>query len=538
MLRILVLSLIFNFPVFSQIEPPKLIVGIVVDQMRFDYVNRYWDEFSDGGFKRLVGQGYQFTNTHYNYIPTYTAPGHASIYTGTTPSSHGVIANSWFDKNSQSYQYCVGDQSMNTLGADNASGEMSPSQMLNTTFGDELRLFTMNRSKVIGVALKDRSAILPAGHMGNFAFWFDSESGNFVSSSYYGNRLPKWLRQLNKKNLCEAYLSQDWNLLLNSKIYDESLVDNSVYEEPFIGEKTPKFPHKLSDLLVENGKGLIKSTPFGNSLTKDIAIAAIEGEDLGSDQYTDLLAVSFSSPDYIGHQFGVDSKETQDTYLRLDRDLSSFLSYLEQKFGIENVLVFLTSDHGAVRTPSYLNDVKVPSGYFEAEEPINQLKVFLRNIYGPGDWVKSYGNAQIYLNKDLIFEKYMSLQEVQQQTADFMMRFEGVQNAVCGRTLERSEFQNGDLASLQKGYSVKRSGDVLLVLNPAWIEYSRTGTTHGSGYTYDQHVPLIWFGWKVESGRSDEKVDVTDIASTLSNLLGISFPNGSQSKVLPIPLIE
>lgn len=538
MLRILVLSLIFNFPVFSQIEPPKLIVGIVVDQMRFDYVNRYWDEFSDGGFKRLVGQGYQFTNTHYNYIPTYTGPGHASIYTGTTPSSHGVIANSWFDKNSQSYQYCVGDQSMNTLGADNASGEMSPSQMLNTTFGDELRLFTMNRSKVIGVALKDRSAILPAGHMGNFAFWFDSESGNFVSSSYYGNRLPKWLRQLNKKNLCEAYLSQDWNLLLNSKIYDESLVDNSVYEEPFIGEKTPKFPHKLSDLLVENGKGLIKSTPFGNSLTKDIAIAAIEGEDLGSDQYTDLLAVSFSSPDYVGHQFGVDSKETQDTYLRLDRDLSSFLSYLEQKFGIENVLVFLTSDHGAVRTPSYLNDVKVPSGYFDAEEPINQLKVFLRNIYGPGDWVKSYGNAQIYLNKDLIFEKYMSLQEVQQQTADFMMRFEGVQKAVCGRTLERSEFQNGDLASLQKGYSVKRSGDVLLVLNPAWIEYSRTGTTHGSGYTYDQHVPLIWFGWKVESGRSDEKVDVTDIASTLSNLLGISFPNGSQSKVLPIPLIE
>ena len=538
MLRILVLSLIFNFPVFSQIEPPKLIVGIVVDQMRFDYVNRYWDEFSDGGFKRLIGQGYQFTNTHYNYIPTYTGPGHASIYTGTTPSSHGVIANSWFDKNSQSYQYCVGDQSMNTLGADNASGEMSPSQMLNTTFGDELRLFTMNRSKVIGVALKDRSAILPAGHMGNFAFWFDSESGNFVSSSYYGNRLPKWLRQLNKKNLCEAYLSQDWNLLLNSKIYDESLVDNSVYEEPFIGEKTPKFPHKLSDLLVENGKGLIKSTPFGNSLTKDIAIAAIEGEDLGSDQYTDLLAVSFSSPDYVGHQFGVDSKETQDTYLRLDRDLSSFLSYLEQNFGIENVLVFLTSDHGAVRTPSYLNDVKVPSGYFDAEEPINQLKVFLRNIYGPGDWVKSYGNAQIYLNKDLIFEKYMSLQEVQQQTADFMMRFEGVQNAVCGRTLERSEFQNGDLASLQKGYSVKRSGDVLLVLNPAWIEYSRTGTTHGSGYTYDQHVPLIWFGWKVESGRSDEKVDVTDIASTLSNLLGISFPNGSQSKVLPIPLIE
>jgi predicted AlkP superfamily pyrophosphatase or phosphodiesterase len=538
MLRIFFLSIVFSFPVFSQIEPPKLVVGIVIDQMRFDYINRYWEEFSDGGFKRLISEGYQYTNTHYNYIPTYTGPGHASIYTGTTPSSHGVIANYWFDKNSQSNQYCVGDISMNTIGADNASGEMSPSQMLNTTFGDELRLFSMNRSKVIGVALKDRSAILPAGHMANFAFWFDSESGDFVSSSYYGNRLPKWLRQFNKKDFCESYLSQDWNLLLTSKSYDESLVDNSVYEEPFVGEKYPKFPHKLPELLAKNGKGLIKSTPFGNSLTKDIAIATIEGEDLGSDKYTDLLAVSFSSPDYVGHQFGADSKETQDTYLRLDRDLSSFLSYLDQKLGTENVLVFLTSDHGAVRTPSYLNDVKVPSGYFDAAEPINQLKVFLQNIYGPGDWVKSYGNAQIYLNRDLIFEKYMSLQEVQQQAADFMLRFEGVQNAVCGRTLEHSEFQNGDLGFLQKGYSVKRSGDILLVLNPAWIEYSRTGTTHGSGYAYDRHVPLVWFGWKIESGRSDEKVNVTDIASTLSNLLGISFPNGSESRVLFLPLIE
>lgn len=538
MLRILFLSIVLSFPLFSQTVPPKLVIGIVVDQMRFDFINRYWDEFSEGGFKRLINNGYQFTNTHFNYIPTYTGPGHASIYTGATPSSHGVIANSWFDRNSHTYQYCVGDSSRQTLGANNASGKMSPSQMLNTTFGDELRLFTMNRSKVIGIGLKDRSAILPAGHMGNFAFWFDSETGDFVSSSYYANRLPKWLRQFNNKDLCEAYLSQDWNLLLNSKIYDESLVDNSVYEEAFSGEKYPKFPHRLPDLLSENGLGLIKATPFGSSLTIDLAIAAIEGEDLGSDEYTDLLAVSFSSPDYVGHQFGADSKEIQDTYLRLDRDLSYFLSFLDQKLGSEDILVFLTSDHGAVRTPSYLNDVQVPSGYFDALDPIAQLKVFLKNIYGPGEWVKSYGNAQIYLNKDLIFEKYLSLHEVQQQAADFMLRIKGVKKAVCGRILERSEFQYGDLASLQKGYNPKRSGDVLLVLDPAWVEYSRTGTTHGSGYAYDQHVPLIWFGWKIKAGRSNEKVAVTDIASTLSNLMGISFPNGSEAKVLHLPLTE
>ena len=359
-----------------------------------------------------------------------------------------------------------------------------------------------------------------------------------MSSSYYGLRLPKWAQRFNKKDLCEAYLSEKWELLLPSKAYDESLNDNSAYEEPFTGQKYPKFPHDLPELLKANGKGLIKATPYGNSLTKDMAIAAIEGEGLGEDIHTDLLAVSFSSPDYVGHQFGTDSKEIQDTYLRLDRDLASFLSYLDDQIGKENVLVFLTADHGAVRTPSYLKDRKIPAGYFEAEEPIRALKQFLQNIYGFGDWVKTYGDAQIFLNRELIFEKYLSLEEVQQQAADFMLRFDGVQKAVTGRTLENNEFDNGILACLQKGFNQKRSADVFLVLDPAWIEYSHTGTTHGSGYTYDRHVPLIWYGWNVKAGHTRDKIAVTDIAGTVSSLLGISFPSGSQANVISIPLNE
>jgi predicted AlkP superfamily pyrophosphatase or phosphodiesterase len=533
-----VLFLFLHVSLVAQVEQPKLIVGIVVDQMRFDYINRYWDDYSEGGFKRLVREGYNCTNTHYNYIPTYTGPGHASIYTGATPSSHGIIANSWFDKTTEEYSYCVSDVTMNTIGAENSSGKMSPSKMLNTTFGDELRLFTMNRSKVIGVALKDRSAVLPAGHMGDFAFWLDSETGDFVSSSYYGLRLPKWAQKFNKKDLCEEYLSQKWELLLDAKSYDESLVDNSVYEGAFEGEKYPKFPHDLPVLLEQNGKGLIKSTPFGNSLTTDMAIAAIEGERLGVDEYTDVLAVSFSSTDYVGHQFGADSREIQDTYLRLDRDLERFLNYLDAKVGKENVLVFLTADHGAVRTPAYLKDRNVPAGYFDAEEPIRELKQFLQNIYGFGEWVNTYGNAQIFLNRELIFEKYLSLEEVQQQAADFMLRYEGVQNAVTARSLERTEFNQGAIASLQKGYNQKRSGDVLLILDPAWIEYSHTGTTHGSGYTYDQHVPLVWYGWKVQQGATADKIAITEIASTISCLLGISFPNGSNAEVIKLLLNE
>ena len=538
MKRIFAILCLLTFNTFAQTDQPKLVVGIVVDQMRYDYINRYWDDFSEGGFKQLVAKGYNCTNTHYNFIPTYTGPGHASIYTGATPSSHGIIANSWFNRSSQEYSYCVSDSTMQTVGAKNASGKMSPSKMLNTTFGDELRLFSMNRSKVIGVALKDRSAVLPAGHMANNAFWLDSETGDFVSSSFYGAALPKWAQRFNKKNLCEAYLAQKWTLLLDSNAYDESLGDNSAYEEVFNGENSPVFPHDLPMLTNTNGKGLIKSTPFGNSLTKDMAIAAIEGERLGEDEFTDVLAVSFSSTDYVGHQFGADSRETQDTYLRLDRDLAELLSYIEETLGKENVLVFLTADHGAVRTPAYLKDRKVPAGYFDAEDPIKKLKLFLQNIYGVGAWVQSYGNAQLFLNRELIFEKHLNLEEVQQKAADFMLRFDGVQKAVTSRSLERSEFSTGVVASLQKGCNQKRSGDVLLVLDPAWIEYSHTGTTHGSGYTYDQHVPLIWYGWKVQQGTTNERMAITEIAPTISNLLGISFPNGSLAELISLPLSE
>lgn len=531
MKRLLILLFICS-SVFAQEQKPKLVVGIVVDQMRYDYINRYWNDYTEGGFKRLVQEGYNCTNTHFNYIPTYTGPGHASIYTGAAPNSHGIIANSWYQREKGTYTYCVSDNNEKTIGAANASGQMSPRKMLTTTLGDELRLFSMNRSKVVAVGLKDRSAVLPAGHMGNVALWLDSETGDFVSSSYYGPRLPKWAQKFNKQDHLESYLSKDWVPLNPIKTYDESLVDNSVYEAPFKGQKYPKFPYRLSELQEQNGKGIIKTTPFGNCLTKDLAIAAIEGERLGADDFTDLLAISFSSTDYIGHRFGVDSKETQDAYLRLDRDIAEFLSYLDDNLGKENVLVFVTADHGAVRTPSYLMDRNIPAGYFEAEEPIKELKQFLQNIYGVGDWVTTYGNAQIFLNRELIFEKYLSLEEVQQQVASFMLRYDGVQNAVCAYTMENNEFSRGVLSSLQQGFNSKRSGDVLIVLEPAWIEYEHTGTTHGTGYTYDQHVPLIWYGNGVKPGSTSHKYSITDIAGTLSQILGISFANGSNANII------
>ncbi|MAJ97931.1 MAG: alkaline phosphatase family protein [Flavobacteriales bacterium TMED288] len=540
MKKLFYLLFLINTHLFSQENKPKLIIGLIVDQMRYDYINRFWDDFSDGGFKKIQFSGFNCKNASFRFIPTYTAPGHATIFTGTNPTNHGIIANNWYERDSDDYIYCVGDNQFKTIGSDNDSGKKSPRKMLTSTFGDELRLSSMFRSKVIGISLKDRAAILTAGHTANYALWFDSESGNFVTSSYYISKLPVWLENFNNENYCKKYLDKKWNLLLNPKKYDESLNDNSSYEQPFKGEKNPKFPYDLKKISQENGLGTIKYTPYGNSLIFDLAKMVIKEEELGNDDYTDLLSISLSSTDYIGHKFGVDSKEIHDTYLRLDKDLDLFLIYLDEILGIENILIFLTSDHGAVRSPSYLNDRKVPSGYFNADKPINDLKEYLNNIYGFGNWIKTYGNTQIYLNRDLIFENFLDLSKIQTQCSNFLIKYDGIKNVISANVIINNEFSEGNYRSIQQGYNQKRSGDILLILEPGWIEYEKLGTTHGSGYSYDQHVPLIWYGWDIKPGTTSDQISISDVAPTLSNILEISFPNGTSGnkKIINIPFNE
>ncbi len=511
---------------------PKLIVGIVVDQMRFDYVYRYWDKLGSDGFKRLLSQGYNCRNVNFNYVPTFTGPGHASIYTGTTPSVHGIIANNWYDRDKGKTIYCVQDGAVNGVGASAEEGKRSPRRMLGTSVCDQLRLSNNMQSKVIGVALKDRSSVLPAGHTASAAYWYEGGSGKFISSTYYMPQLPQWVADFNAKEFPKQYLAQDWSTLLPVEQYTESLPDDNKYEGLFTGETKPVFPHKLSTLSETNGKlGMIRSTPSGNTLTKDFAVAAIQGEQLGKGSATDFLCVSFSSPDYIGHMYGPQSVEIEDCYLRLDQELAAFFRFLDNYLGKNNVLVFLTADHGAVEVPQYLLDIKVPAGYFDERMVIDSLQRSLKRKFGDS-LVAAYENDQVFFDRRTIAAKGLDKKEIETYTVDFLMQFKGVAACMTASAISENQYTEAPKSLVQRGYNFRRSGDVCLILEPGWFgEWSRkTGTTHGSPWNYDTHVPLYWWGWKVKTGTSEELYNITDIAPTICMMMNIQFPDGCTGK--------
>ncbi|MDP1746189.1 MAG: alkaline phosphatase family protein [Bacteroidota bacterium] len=510
---------------------PKLVVGIVVDQMRYDYIYRYWNKFGNDGFKRLVNEGFFCRNTNFNYVPTYTGPGHASIYTGTTPAVHGIIANDWYDKTTGKNLYCAGDKNSIGVGTTTNEGKRSPVNMLTSTITDELRISSNMKSKVIGVALKDRSSILPAGHIANAAYWYDGSIGGFITSTYYMKELPVWVQEFNKKELAKKYLSQPWNTLLPIEMYTESLPDDNKYEFVAKGESKPVFPHNLPELIKANGGlNLIRSTPFGNSLTKDFAIDVMKNENLGKSEATDFLAVSFSSPDYIGHAYGPNSVEQEDDYIRLDKDLAELLKFIDEQVGKNNALIFLTADHAAPEVPSYLIDLKIPAGYVAESKILKNLKDHLLKSYGD-TLALSFENQQVFLNHAAIDNKKLDLEKVQNDVAAFMLNAEGVAEVLTATTLNNASFTEGSRYLMQKGFNAKRSGDVLVNYLPGWVDgYSYTGTTHGSPYSYDTHVPLIFHGWNIQKGSSAEQVYITDVAATLAMMLNIQFPNGCTGK--------
>ena len=509
-------------------KKPKLVVGIVVDQMRYDYLTRFYDKYGDDGFKRLMMNGYDCKNTHFNYIPTYTAPGHASIYTGTTPKYHGIIENNWYDKFEKKTVYCVNDDSYNPVGTTDNYSRVSPRRMLVTTVTDQLKLHTQQQSKVIGIAIKDRGAVLPAGHSANAAYWFvGKDEGSWVTSDYYMADLPKWVKDFNNSKTVEKYLTT-WKTLYDIKTYTESGPDLNNFETGFKGKETATFPYDLKKLSKDNGNfDILKTTPFGNSITTDFAIAAIDAEKLGQGNVTDFLTVSYSSPDYIGHNFGVNSKEIQDTYLRLDIDLARLLNHLDKVVGNDNYTVFLTADHAAVNVPAFLESLNIPAGYFDKKVFKEKLENFLSKRYNTSDLIEHIGSFQIFLNRNKISELQLNLQEVQQSIVDEIINYDYIDRAYAAHTLHNKAFIEGIESLLQNGYHQKRSGDVLVSFNAAVISYGRTGTTHGSGYMYDTHVPLLFYGNGIKQGSTFQKVKITDIAPTISALLGISFPNAA-----------
>jgi hypothetical protein len=516
-------------------EKPKLIVGIIVEQMRHDYINKYWDKFGDGGFKRLLNEGTYCKNANFNYLFTQTGVGHATIATGTTPSYHGIVSDEWYIRLKDKIVDCVADEKEKTVGGSYEAGRMSPRQLLTTTIGDEIRLANFSKSKVIGISLQAKSAILSTGQTANAAYWFDDETGNWVTSSFYMQDLPAWAKTFNEKKFGDLYMARKWEPKFPMSDYaNRCLPDGNKYDTGIEGRKT--FPYNLAEMgmILDNKKkkkyNLLKYTPFGNTYTKDFAIAAIVNDSLGKDDHTDLLTVSFSATEFIGQNFGPESIEVMDAYVRLDEDLEHFLNFLDQELGKQNILVYLTSDHGVSQNPDYLADKGIPVGYFSQNSALSLLKSYLNVVYGRGEWVKNYYAQQLYLNRDLIEDSKFNLADVQQKVAQFMLQFTGVANTITAATLQTAYFPDGVFSKIQKSYNQKRSGDVLINLDPGWIEKNGTTAGHNSSYSYDTHVPLIWYGWKVKRATIFEPVDMIDIAPTISYFLNIASPNATVGK--------
>lgn len=511
----------------TSLERPKLVVGLVVDQMRWDYLYRYYEKYGNDGFKRLLSQGYSLNNVHINYIPTYTAIGHTTIYTGSVPAIHGIAGNDWFDKTTGKNVYCTSDDSVKPVGtASEKVGQHSPRNLWSTTITDELLLATNFKAKVVGVSLKDRASILPAGHNPTGAYWFDDTTGNFVTSSYYKNELPKWVNDFNNQKVGEQLVKNGWSTLLPISEYTESSPDNSPWEGLLGSAKTPTFPYSNLAADYQLKKDNIRSTPFGNTLTLKVAEAAIKGEQLGADTITDFLAINLASTDYAGHKFGPNAIEVQDIYLRLDRDLADFLKYLDQNIGKDQYTVFLSADHGGAHSKGFMDEHKMPTGFFgEDNKEFNQM---LKTQFNVDKLITKITNNQVYLDDQLMKEHKLDSEQVKQYLIDIFNRDKSVLFAVDMKKAGSSSIPEPIRTRIVNGYNWQRSGDIQLIYHDSWLpSYSKLGTTHGSWNSYDSHIPLIFMGWGFKSGESNKEYSMTDIAPTLAALLRVQFPSGN-----------
>lgn len=509
----------------ATIDRPKLVIGLVVDQMRWDYLYRYYDRYSNGGFKRLINDGFSAENTFIPYTPTYTAVGHSSIYTGSVPAITGIVGNDWYDPQLNRNVYCTEDTAVVSVGSTTRAGMMSPKNLLSSTITDELRLATNFRGKVIGISLKDRGSILPAGHTPNGAFWYDGQTGDWITSTYYMSQLPAWVQDYNKLKMANKYYEQNWNTLYPVESYIQSTADNKDYEGKTRGEQTPTFPHPLK-LYTGKNYDMIRSTPYGNTITLDLAKVAIKAEDLGQDNITDFLAVSCSSTDYVGHQYGPNSIEAEDTYLRLDKDLEDFFNYLDKTVGKGNYLLFLSADHGAAHVPGFMKENKLPGGVVDDKAIVTGLNTYLESKFKIKKPVLLAMNNQLIFNHQNPDFKQIDFTAMKSASIEYLRTLEGFADAVDLARISESTLTTIQKQMITNGYNARRSGDVYFILQPNWFDGGKTGTTHGAWNPYDAHIPLVFMGWKVKPGKTNQTHHMTDIAATIAAMLHIQMPSG------------
>jgi len=511
-------------------DKPALIVGIVVEQLRFDQLERLRDKLSDNGIKRMINEGTFFRNASFDYMLTQSAPGYSTIATGTEPSYHGITSDSWYLPLKNEFIYCTKDVSVNPVGGSYESGLHSPANLNASTFADELKTATGKKAKVYSVGIKEYTSIFSGGHAADGVFWYDNTTGTWMSSTYYMKELPAWANDFNALRYSETYLNTTWNLLRQPADYTTCLRDSNKFETGFNGLNY--FPYDVNKLSRPSGRSstrnyaFLRETPFSDALTTDFAIKLIEKEGLGTDEVTDFLSISYSATDYIGHRFGPSSVESGDAIMRLDKNIETLLTSLNDKIGKRNILVYFTSSHGVSEIPSVMEDTRIPAGYFKQNQALQLLRSYLNAVYGEGDWVRGFTERQVYLNRTLIEDARIPIEDIQKKTARFLIQFSGVASAYPYYAFEANDFGNGHLRRIVNNFSPQRSGDVIVILNPGWVEKEgEQVTNHNSPYEYDCHVPLIWYGWTVNRSTVMRKVNMTDIAATLSSLCRVPYPN-------------
>lgn len=540
---LLFLFSVISLTSFAQKDKPKLIVGVVVDQMRADYLYRFANHYGEDGLLRLVNEGTNYQNCHFNYVPTFTGPGHASIYSGTTPANHGIVGNAWWSKAENKRVNCVEDVSSMPIGSSkDTKGNYSPMRLKSNTITDQIKLMD-KRAKVVSISIKNRGAILPGGHTPDGAYWFDYSNGGFMTGSYYTDKLPEWVRSFNESNHAGKYLPSKWETLKPIETYLESRDDNYTYEAS-ITDDLPVFPYDLKKA-VKNGKNqneLFVETPFANTFLTDFAIAALENENMGKDDITDFLAISYSSPDIIGHSFGPYSKEMQDVMIRLDRDIAKLLNVLDEKYGKDNYVLFLTADHAVEPIPQYLIDHKMAAGYFFWKPFSEYVKETTKAKFG-GDVIADLYNFSIYLNDSIVTTLGFSKTDVIHFVKELVANYPHIKQVYTADELLNNTFLHDWSRKIALGFHPAESGDVLFTLEPGYLSVkedtmkSKKGTSHGSAFTYDTQVPLLFFGKGIPSENVYREVEITDITPTLSLLLGLTKPSGSTGKVL-VEIVE
>lgn len=535
---IFLIGFVFNCDA-QKTEAPKLVVGIVVDQMCYEYLYRYQDKFSEGGFRLLMDEGTNCRNANYSFIPTYTGPGHASIYTGTTPSNHGIVGNDWFDRAKGASVNCVEDSSVVPVGTVSEYGYFSPRHLKANTITDQLKL-TYPESKVISMSIKNRGAIIPGGHLSDGSYWYDYATGDFITSSFFKKELPEWVIAFNEEKFVEESYMEEWNTLLDISSYTESGPDDSPYEHVFPGKTAPTFPYNLAEMT--NGMvnySLYTYTPFCNTYLTNFAIASIENEKLGKDAKTDMLCISYSSTDILGHSFGPYSVEIEDMYIRLDLEIARLIKELNRKVGEGEYTLFLTADHAVVPVPQYLTDNGLPGGYFFADTNWYTLRQSIMGKYGE-DLIVATPNLNIYLDHQKIEEKSLDRLEIANYISSIVQNWKGVKRVFTAQQLYNSSIGDEWMDMVRKGFHHAESGDLIVILEPGYLpksmdsELARKGTSHGSAYAYDTHVPLLLYGKGIPIKEVFRNISITDMAATLTHILNLQNPNALTGR----PILE